>query len=124
MKVEIKSISSPDVYDLESYVFPAGTATQIFIELEIGETGVNKADIFSLTICNLKWVEDQLKSFPYLSGSRRMVTSEFDYLSFESYLKRIVAAIPEGTWDKITGDLTKHFGWEFENYNNNIDFFS
>lgn len=111
LKLEVKSIISPDLDHGKAPVEPDNCA--VFIEVEIGVKDKEGADIFSFTAITTKY----LVSNPLTTWGRGYLLMEsFSWTETEAMLNKLLSFVREETWVGVAHSLCKELHWEYENY--------
>jgi hypothetical protein len=111
LKLEIKSIMSPD---LESGAVPdEADHCSVFLEVEIGESGKEGADIFSFTVVTPKFLASNAQA---RWGRGYLIVDEFSWTGVESMLARLLQRVRGDSWPEVANELAKELNWEFEGY--------
>jgi len=111
LKLEIKSIISPDLDHGKAPDEPDNCA--VFIEVEIGESAKEGAEIFSFTAITPKYLDDN----PITTWGRGYLLMEsFSWAEAESMLNKLLSFVREETWESVAQNLCKELHWEYENY--------
>lgn len=111
LKLEVKSIISPDLDYGKASVEPDNCA--VFIEVEIGEKDKEGAEIFSFTAITPKY----LVANPVTSWGRGYLLMEsFSWAEAEAMLNKLLSFVREETWDGVSQNLCKELHREYENY--------
>jgi hypothetical protein len=114
--LELRSLSSSDV---EVGVWQPGEDGRVCfpLELEIGERGVNGADLFEVIIAT----PEGLRRLPtsingVLSDRAAIVFDKFDWAGMRKVLSEILGACSAETWSESLLRLQRYFRWEYEDY--------
>lgn len=114
VRLWIRSIDSPNVeFDvwkpssLEEVHFP--------VQMEIGEVGVEGADIFSLMVATPEGLRRYAKK-DVISERALLVLSEFSWEIVHQALDRILEKCAADSWNESVLRLQRYFHWEYEDY--------
>jgi hypothetical protein len=114
VRLWIRSITSPNVeFDvwspnsLEDAYFP--------VEVEIGEVGVEGADLFGLMVATPEGLRRYAKK-EVISERGLLVLSEFSWEIVHKALDRILRECAGDTWNESVLRLQRYFRWEYEDY--------
>lgn len=111
LKLEVKSIISPDLEYGEDPAAP--DSCSVLVEVEIGEKTTEGADIFSFNVVTPKY----LVANPFTSWGRGyLIMESFSWSEVESILNKLLSFVNEETWDGVAKNLCKELHWEYENY--------
>ena len=100
------------------------------VDLSIGARGSAAADNFFLTVCTPRWFEENLMTLrpdePTHETTRRnlfgrhfLFVHRFDEAEIEGEILQIIDKIEGENWNEIALKLSRHFSWEFEDYQDN-----
>ncbi|GGB61612.1 hypothetical protein GCM10010833_15770 [Blastomonas aquatica] len=78
-----------------------------------GEKG---ADAFEFDVCSPEWLENELDSFPILSGGPRLITKRFDPVVVEEYVRKRLLHATGPDWQTVATKLGQWSPWEFDSY--------
>ena len=116
MKPEIKSLHSPDVFDLAAYQPNEKNNFGFLLEVEIGILGQEGADLFFFMICTSEWFTNFNKNKNVVFGSHYIFMFEYDYTILRNVLLAYIDNIEQDTWTEIAAKLNRIGKWEFEDY--------
>ena len=112
----IRSCTSPDA-DLWSWVPDSAADVYLLVELEIGERGVDGADIFSLLIATPEALRARAADgTSVLLGRGSLVVAQFDWPDIWEKIQALVASCAAETWGETCWKLQRHFCWEYESF--------
>jgi hypothetical protein len=114
--VEIKSLSSPDV-EVDDWR-PTSTEEVCFLlELEVGERGVDKRDLFQVMVATPEGLRKLTPSDGSVISDRALlVLSEFSWPLLHATLRRILDRCASRDWSETVLRLQRYFEWEYEDY--------
>lgn len=116
IQLEIRSIGSPDV---EFYSWEPTTNADIFflVEMEIGEAGVEGADLFQVIVATPEALRAKSKVGAIVIRERStLVVSNYAWREINKSLEDIVRKCESETWAISTSNLQRYFSWEYEDY--------
>jgi hypothetical protein len=116
VRLEIRSISSPDV---DFYSWDPTTNADVFflVELEIGAAGVDGADLFQVVVATPEALRAKAKTGSTVIRERStIVVSNFDWHEIRRVLETVVCKCEAESWVTSTLRLQKYFKWEYEDY--------
>ena len=116
IQLEIRSMSSPDV---EFYSWEPTTNADIFflVEMEIGQVGVDGADLFQIVIATPEALRARARMGTNTIRERStLVVSNYDWLNIQQAIAAIVRKCESETWVASTLRLQRYFKWEYEDY--------
>lgn len=116
IRLEIRSISSPDV---ELYSWEPSTNAEVFltVELEIGEAGVDGADLFQIAIATPEALRAKSKAGANTIRERStLVVSSYDWQDIQKCLETIIRKCESANWPTSVLCLQRFFKWEYEDY--------
>ena len=113
IKLEVKSFGSSDV-ELETWS-PEHPAEVFFVlEVEIGEAGDERSDLFYVTVATPEGL--RLNHEVPVTKAGPLVVPEFSLSDLRQRVEEIVADCAAGTWTESVERLQKHFDYEFADY--------
>jgi hypothetical protein len=115
MQPEIKSIQSPDVWDLESWT-PTTNNWSVLLEVLIGPKGVDAEDSFDLLIGTPEWLAEEANKTEIVDGRHTYIVTSWNWANILRYIERRVSSIEEDTWNNISNKLSRLGNWAFEDY--------
>lgn len=122
MKPILKGIYTTGMDDLGSFgpEDPARVAT--VIRLLIGPDLEQGAEAFDVTICTLKWLEQELEQEGYLMITRRLIVSYWQTDLVKEAVEKILSSpsLISETWREIAQKLSTISHWEFEDYRESL----
>lgn len=116
IRLELRSIGSPDI---ELYSWEPTTNADVFflVEMEIGEAGVDGADLFQVVIATPEAL--RANSQPDTNTIRdrsTLVVSNYDWQETQKTIESIVRKCEAENWVKSTLNLQRYFKWEYEDF--------
>ena len=115
MTLELKALYSSEV-DLWSWE-PASLADVYFLlELEIGEAGDKRKDLFYVTIATPEGLRANARGREIIASRALFVVSEYSLNVLKLAISERVAACESSTWQESCSKLQRHFRWEYEDY--------
>lgn len=116
ISLEVRSWSSPDV-ELGSHTEVMREAAYFLVELEIGEAGVDGADVFYVVVTTPEALRVKAtEGDPVLRDRATLVVSDFDWPRIRATLERIVETCAAKDWRESVLRLQRYFKWEYEDY--------
>lgn len=114
--LSIKSWSSPDVDPFRWE--PEGDSDVCFLlEIEIGETDDERADLFTIQIATPEGLRTKLSpSGGVLADRAMLVLSEYSWHGVQRTIQQLVQACAAPTWNESVLRLQRYFRWEYEDY--------
>jgi hypothetical protein len=116
IQMEIRSIASPDV---DFYTWEPTTNAEVFflVEMEIGEAGVDGADLFQVVVSTPEALRAKSKLGANTIRERStLIVSNYDWHEINVSLETIVRKCESGTWPASVIQLQRYFRWEYEDY--------
>lgn len=121
MRCELRSLHSPDLYDLESDRPPDQDSFSILVQAMIGPLGGKGEESFSFVYCTPDRIASELADGGYRWGHSLLLTCRYDYRLLLAAVQRVCHRVEAETWTDLTRQLSYHFSWEFENYEPSSD---
>lgn len=118
MLIEIKSIASADIPDMENFSPGSGDLWFAQADVDIGEKNHPGADRFQFEICSLEWFTSRVVTEGVVPTGRLFVFRQFTYASLVESIESLITEISKhaSTWDSFARQLNWYMQWEFENY--------
>lgn len=121
IKSEIKSVFAIDEdTDLDKYQPIESDNFGIVLDLEVGIEGEIGADIFYITVCTPKWLEENYKKEDLVLGLHFIIVFEYNFERLNNELQRLFCIEGED-WDEISKKLSYFGAWEFQDYKEYTD---
>jgi hypothetical protein len=115
MKVEIRELSSPDIFDLDDAFFPEGAPFSILLVAAIGEVGGKGADLFYVVAISAEALRE--KAAEGASFLRHyLLMNSFDAKAARRAIERLCERNSGPDWPAIAAKLSRYMKWEFEDY--------
>jgi len=116
MLSEIKSITSPDVVDFNTF-WPEDEETFSFLlSVRVGPRGEAVDESFDIRVCTPKWLLANYKDTDMILGSYKLIVFKYDIDAIFKRINRIFANCSGKDWNEIALKLSRVGHWEFENY--------
>ncbi len=113
IKLKTLSMTSPDV---EVNVWEEGSdGTFFLLEIEIGEEGKDRADIFAIMIATPQGIKKNAKN-KIISDRAMLIFAEFSWQILHSKIITIVQECSANSWNESVLKLQRYFRWEYEDY--------
>lgn len=116
MKPIIKTIISPDVSDLLTYVPNEQDNFGFLLQLLIGPENEEGMESFQVIVCTTRWLEKKYQREDIIIGRHYLLVFEYNYSrivqKIESYLDQCVGE----TWLDVAEKVARLGKWEFEDY--------
>lgn len=112
---DLRSISSPDVPDLDS--FEQTEQFAVLIDAYIGPAGMPGEERFSVLVASPSWVAAECASQKYLFSRGYLIVEYFDRLMIESAIRELCRKCAGESWDDVGNKLSRNMAWEFDDYN-------
>lgn len=113
IRLYAKSITSPDI---ELGVEPSRSDVCVLLQVEIGASGDERADVFSCVVAT----PDGVKRLPDANGivcdRALLVVTEFSWELVAAWLDAVLLKCSSQDWQTSVGLLQRYFKWEYEDY--------
>ncbi len=86
----------------------------IEVELSVGDTRSQKADLYRMSVCSPTWLQKLVETNTkgvFLRGV--LLVDNFDPLKIEGRVKDLVRTISGQDWQECHKKLSSYFRWEF-----------
>jgi hypothetical protein len=111
----LKSISSPDVSDLEHYSPTIGTEFRVLLEGIFAPSGEEGGEVFSFEVCSSEWIKKQA-SKGIVIGRHLIIVDEFNFANLKAFIQKIASGCVGENWNEVALKLSRYGHWEFEDY--------
>ncbi|MDH2273511.1 Imm8 family immunity protein [Moraxella porci] len=115
MILEVKSLYSPDVFDLKLFR-DIGEPFSILLEVVIGEKNKDGGDIFSFTIVNISFLEEMINEDEVIFGKNMIIVKRFDYIQIVNRISKLINHLSSNDWEEFVVEFSRYADWEFEGY--------
>jgi hypothetical protein len=115
MQAVLKSLHSPDVPNLASYLADEEETFGFLLEAEVGTADVEGADIFSIMVCTPRWLIEEYRSSDMMLGLHKIIVFKYDYLQLRHFIEKYLRHCSGDTWEEIARKVSLLGRWEFEN---------
>ena len=116
MKPNLKSIHSPDVNDLETYLPEEPDDFCILVQATIGLPNDNSGESFDFLVCTPKWIETLLENQKFVLGKGYLVVRNYNYNLIIETIQSICDRVSGDDWITVANKLARYGQWEFEDY--------
>lgn len=116
MKPIIKTIISPDLADLDSYVPEEPDHFGFHLQLLIGPESEPGEESFEITVCSPRWLSTHYDNEAIILGAYHIIMMRYDYRRLMERIYSLVAHCESDNWSKIALKLARFSRWEFEDY--------
>lgn len=116
MQVELKSLHSPDVRDLENFTPKISNNFSFLLQLMIGPQGKEGEESFDVEICTPMWLKTNYKSDDIVIGRHQIIIQKYDYDRLVQFINKYLTSCTGETWSDIVPKLSRLGRWEFEDY--------
>jgi hypothetical protein len=86
------------------------------LEINIGASGGDASEIFSVQITTRKGVESRLKNRGFLVLRKIIILDTYSWANLNNILNEFIDSCTSDSWEKVSHKLAYHFNWEFESY--------
>jgi hypothetical protein len=87
------------------------------LEVEIGEQGDDRADLFQVVVGTPEGLRNlQPSSCKVLTDRATLILSEFTWPDLHKALREIVIRCTSNNWNESVLRLQRYFRWEYEDY--------
>jgi hypothetical protein len=117
MKAVLRSLSSLDVPDLESYEPKEHENFGFGLDASFGSEDSIGGDLFSITVCTPRWLEPIIReSGGIMMGRHFLLVDYYDFRRIKRFIEEYAAKCEGKTWDEVAEKLARLGHWEFEDY--------
>jgi len=111
---KLKSIESTE-FDLSKYV-PISEDFCLSLDLLIGPTVDDSAELFRLNVCSPRYVERLVAQEGTAILRGYLIVDGFQLEAIRARIVKLLSAVSGETWTVVANKLSRYFHWEFENY--------
>jgi Immunity protein 8 len=111
----LKSISSPDISELEQFNPENGSVFMLLLEGVFAPPGVDGGDVFSFEVCSPEWIKLQAGK-GFIVGRSMIVVDQFNFNKLKAFLQKLAAGCTGENWEEAAIKLSRYGHWEFEDY--------
>ena len=116
MKLEIKEISSSEI-ELSSWTAEASVDVFFTADIEIGEAGDERRDLFYVTVATPEALRARASDGAQVISERALiVVSEYTLKGLIEAISTIVSRCERSTWSDSVTALQRYFQYEYEDY--------
>lgn len=115
MRARLKSLHSPDVHDLASWMPHDEAVFGFQLQMMIGPSNAEGAESFDIFVCSPGWLAYDISDTGIRSGEHLLLLKHYDHHLLLRYLERRVGACEATTWQALAQQLGRLGQWEFDN---------
>lgn len=119
MKIELKRLHSPDIYDLDNYKPNDSRIFGFLLQMMIGIEGVEGEESFDVFVCSPAFIENELINTKWLFGRFYLFVNEYNFSSICNFINDYLSKLEVNSWEDFAEDMAKYAKWEFDGYSNN-----
>jgi hypothetical protein len=116
MKAELKSIHSPDIFDLGKFDPNEKDNFGILLQLMVSPKNGKGEESFDIMVCTPQWLIRNYQKSDMIFGRHYLIVFEYDYPKIYDKLKEYIGGIEGDTWNEIALKIGRIGKWEFEDY--------
>lgn len=102
-------------FDLSQYNPKEDESFGIWVEMEIGRSNSEGADLFQLFVCNLDWLKENFSGGAIWLHAC-FIVEKFNFAEITKLIEARLSTINAQTWQDVTNQLRLIMLWEFEGY--------
>jgi hypothetical protein len=115
MKAQLKSLHSPDVDDLRSFLPEVPERFAVLVQAMIGPAGEDSAESFDIVVCSPAAIREEAEKGPVI-GLHRIVMARFGYDDLVRTIREFCQRCEGATWQDVARRVGRLGRWEFEDY--------
>ena len=119
MQAVVKSLSSVDMSDVETYLPDEEDNFGFLLRAMIGPKDEEGEESFDIFVCTPKWLIEKYGASDVLLGLHKLIVFKYDYLRLRQFIEKFLMHCSGDTWDEIARKVNLLGHWEFENYQSN-----
>ncbi len=116
MKAEIKTLHSPDIYDMATWVPPDPACFDFLLELGIGPAGEEGCEVFCFRVVTPLYLDRMCRGRPAVMGRHYIIVAGFCHEELVEFLRKYVGSLDAPDWPSLARLLAQHGQWEFDSY--------
>jgi hypothetical protein len=113
---ELKTLHSPDIVDLESYLPRDGEGFGFLLQAMFGPKDKDGEESFDIIVCNTAWIEGKLTNKDVMSGRHLLIVKEYSLHAINYFLRNYAERCVGDSWQEVAEKLSRLGRWEFEDY--------
>lgn len=106
MRAELKSLHSPDVENLSSWI-PERQDFAILLQVIAGPVGEVGEESFDLTLCAAAWINKTVEKERIITGRHLLIVARYDYGQIRKFISNYVSSCDGETWSEIALKLAR-----------------
>ena len=114
IKLKVQDFYSPDI-EVHSWEPEAPESVRFLLELEIGEAGDEKRDLFQVLVATPEGLRAAARE-GVIADRATIVISDYSWLQIQHAVQGIVERCEAPTWEEAVLKLQRYFRWEYEDY--------
>ena len=116
MRAKIKSLHSPDVWDLEKYHPEEEDNFCFLLQVLAGLEHTEGRESFDIIVCTPKWLMNNYSRQDVVLGLHRIIVFEYNYERLLTSLKMYIESLNEDNWLTLGEKIGRIGKWEFQDY--------
>jgi citrate synthase len=113
---ELKSMHSPDVFDLENYLPENPECFGFLLQTLFGAKDEIGEESFDIMVCTPAWITSRLKENEVFMGRHHLLMKNYNFPALKSYIIEYSRQCPGENWSEVAEKLSRLGHWEFEDY--------
>lgn len=118
VRIEVRELYSSDermpAGNLRDWQPQHSMELHIQVEASIGVVGQQGAEIFSFWVCDVAWLQRELRHRPYHWGRHHIVVPKWNFDLVVSAVSNLCSEAPDADFIEIASYLTQFGAWEGE----------
>ncbi|HTI09927.1 MAG TPA: immunity 8 family protein [Puia sp.] len=116
MLSEVRSITSTEIIDLDTYRPIDLKSFSFLLTVSVGAKGTIGQDLFNIEVCTPQWLMDNHNQAEFVLGRRKLIVFEFDMQRILGKINSVFNGCYGKDWNEIAIKLSRIGYWEFEDY--------
>jgi hypothetical protein len=112
VRARLKSLSSDEIPELDSWQPPQPDAFAVPLVLEVGVLGQRGRERFELLAVTPRWLQERHGADGAVLGRGLLVLFRWDYTTVRRFLARHVEACSARTWPELARKVSRIAEWE------------
>lgn len=114
IRADLKEVSVSDDIFVDNWQIVSSIPFNVPIHLTIGVQGRDGGDIFVSSLCNLRWLESEVRRLGVVIEGKTFIVGECTLQEVEEIIKEKVNRIVVSDWSAVVARAKEFADWEFE----------
>lgn len=101
MRVELKRLHSPDIYDLENYQPEDPEKFGFLLQAMVGPKGKDGEESFDIDVCTPKWLTENHERSFIIIGRHYLIVGEYNYQRIFEFIQGYLRTCSGESWSEV-----------------------